>query len=214
MRMMPRFELVAEREAPDFILRDEKGLFGLELVRVFRDVRDGGSPSKTMESRRQSALGRLATLYYATGGKPLLVTALMRGYCLGDLNRLARRLQRRRSPEPWTVSQLAVSKQDIKLYLTSLPDEAGPYGHWRCASSAVGCVRPYCTDVLSRAIEAKASKLPSYRSAVSRVGLLLVADSTSTSGMLRWSPADAHPSHEGFDAIYFYRHPVEAIQLS
>lgn len=84
----------------------------------------------------------------------------------------------------------------------------GPVSPLRCASSAVGWVRPSCEALVAAAIAAKAAKLPSYRRAASRVALLLVADSTRASGMLNWSDRDVVASPQGFDAVYFYRHPM------
>jgi hypothetical protein len=214
LRAFPQFEVVDEREAPDFILRDEVGLVGLEVVQIFKDSSPTGSPAKKIEGRRQAVLMDLAKKYYAGGGGPLMVTALMPGASLGDLDRLARRLRQRRSLRPWTQTQLTICREGTRLYVTALPDEAGQYRLWRCASSAVGWVRPSCEALVAAAVAAKAAKLPSYRSAAGRVALLLVADSTRASGMVTWSHRDVVAASHGFDAVYFYRHPMAAIQVA
>lgn len=210
----PQFDVVEECEAPDFILRDEGGLFGLEVVQIFKDSSPAGSPAKKIESHRQAALEELAQKYYASGGKPLTVTALMPTPSLGDLDRLARRLRQKRSCRPWTQTQLPIGREGTRLYLTALPDEAGSYRLWRCASSAAGWVRPLCEASVASAIDAKARKLTSYRRAASRVALLLVADSTRGSGMVDWFHRDVAAAARGFDAVYFYRYPMAVIQVA
>jgi len=213
LKMVPRFELIAEREAPDFMLRDEMGSVGLELVQVFRDAASGGSLAKATESRRGQCLVDLADRYYATGGRPLLVRAVMPSCSLGAPDRLVERIRRRRPIEPWANDEFTVAREGARLYLTSLPKEAGPYRLWQCVSNAVGWTRRDCADLLASTIRRKATRLHAYRSSVGRVALLLVADATRSSGMLHWSGDEAAPSAEGFDAVYFYRHPIEAIRL-
>jgi hypothetical protein len=53
-------------------------------------------------------------------------------------------------------------------------------------------------------IDEKASKLSSYRKAIARVELLLVVDTSRTSGMVRWQKSAQFPAKQGFDAIHLY----------
>jgi hypothetical protein len=99
------------------------------------------------------------------------------------------------------------------LYLTALPTEAGQYQQWRCATNSIGWIQQTADDLLLAAINKKAAKLSTYRKTLDRVALLIVADTTRASGMLRIS-IDFRPPKQGFDAIYFYQHPIAAVQLS
>jgi len=213
LKSFPHFEVVADCEAPDFILRDVVGPIGFEVVRVFRDTSRAGSKTKELENRRQATLRDLSQRYYDTGGKPLMVTALASGASLGDLDRLASRLQRRRPSRLWRQRQVRLDRSGATLYVTALPREAGQYQRWQCTSNSVGWVRQAADDLLSAAIAKKAAKLSIYRKAADRIALLIVADATRTSGMLRPS-ADMRVPRQGFEAIYFYRYPEAAVQVA
>jgi len=67
--------------------------------------------------------------------------------------------------------------------------------------------------LLSAAITKKAAKLSIYRKTADRIALLIVADATGTSGMLRPS-GDMRVPKQGLEAIDFYRHPEAAVQLA
>ena len=209
----PHLQLVAEGEAPDFMLRDTEGSIGLEVVLVFRDSSRKGSPAKGLENRRQASLRDLSKRYYELGGKPLSVSALMSRPTLGDLDRLANTLRRLRPTTPWRQRRIRLDQLGATFYLTALPKAAGQYRQWRCASSSVGWVRRAAEDLLSATVAQKARKLATYRKAADRIALLLVADALGTSGMLRATP-DVRIPKQGFDAIYFYRHPKTAVQLA
>jgi hypothetical protein len=212
LKSFPHLHVIADCEAPDFILRDAAGPIGLEVVQTFRDSSRAGSKTKEIESRRQATISDLSQRYYDSGGKPILVTALMSGASLGDLDRLANTLQRWRPSKLWLQRRLRLSRTGATLYVTALPREAGRYQRWRCASNSAGWVRQ-ADDLVSAAIAKKAAKLSVYRKAVDRIALLVVADATRTSGMLRPS-GDLRVPNQGFEAIYFYRHPEAAVQLA
>lgn len=214
LKTFSQFEVVDEREAPDFVLRDPTGSIGFELVQLFRDSTKGGSRAKAIESRRQRFLVDLARQYYAAGGRPVLVKACLPDSPIGELDRLIERIQLVRRAEPWAVGQFSIGQQRATFYLTSLPEEAGSYRRWLCINNNLGWVGTAGARLIAAAIREKSTKLPTYRAAVGRVALLLVADGTRRSGMLRWSRRELSPSAHGFDAVYLYRHPNEAIQLA
>lgn len=99
------------------------------------------------------------------------------------------------------------------FYLTALPPDVGPYNRWVCVNNAVawrGQIGP--ADVLP-VIEEKAARLVRYRLAVSRIELVLVVDTTRSSGMVRWDPTQPFPSLHGFDAIHLYFHPKGPLRI-
>ena len=109
--------------------------------------------------------------------------------------------------------RVQIDQLDATFYVTALPVEAGRYRHWRCSSDSVGWSRQATDDLFSATIAKKAAKLATYREAMDRIALLIVADATRASGMLRASK-NSRVSNGGFEAIYFYPHPDAAVQLA
>jgi hypothetical protein len=207
------FQLVTEREAPDFVLSDARGQFGLEVVQVFRDRRQSGSPSKAGESGRDKCLRRLAGRYYSRSGLPLLVQAIIADGFKFELHALSDRLIEERNDEPWQSSEFSLGP-DTKFYLTPLPPEAGRYSRWVCVNNSVDWQGWLSVDDIALTVQEKSRKLAKYRTVIDRVSLLLVVDVTQNSGMLRWPHDALSPKARGFDAVYLYLHPLEARRLA
>jgi hypothetical protein len=205
--------LIAERESPDFIMRDHKGEFGLEVAQVFRSNAREGSPAKAAESRRAKYLSGLASAYYRAGGLPLHVKATLPDRPDYDVTAVVKKLQVERAEVPWGRTNFMLTPS-AKFYLTALPAEIGEYKRWLCVNNSVGWVRRLDANLLASRIQAKAAKINEYRNAAKRIALLLVVDGTCESGMLQWRK-DEHPPHpRGFDAIYLYVHPDVVFRLA
>jgi hypothetical protein len=157
-------------------------------------------------------LRRLASAYYAAGGLPITVTALLPLRHDQDHAAVVRRLRMARSSTLW--KQRVVRLRDSAYYVTSLPDEAGEYRLWRCVNNSVGWVGRLSPSVLESRIRLKARKLPEYRQTVNRVALLLVVDRTRESGMLEWPAEATRLAGHGFDAVFLYVHPLRAFSLA
>jgi|WetSurMetagenome_2_1015567.scaffolds.fasta_scaffold67703_2 hypothetical protein len=204
--------LIAERESPDFLMRDDKGELGLEVAQVFRTNGRAGSPAKAAASRRAKYLKGLASAYYRTGGLPLLVKATLPHRPDYDVEALSRRLQVERADEPWDRTSFVLSPS-TKFHLTALPAEAGIYNRWLCINNSLGWVGRLDSKLLASRIQAKAAKISEYRKKAERIGLLLVVDGTCESGMLQWPADEPPPDPEGFDLVYLYIHPDEVFRL-
>lgn len=213
LKSFPEFQFVTEREAPDFILQDTAGLIGLEVVQLFRDPSGSGSATKKIEARRQRVLADLATRYYADGGRPISVTALMQEASLGDLKRLSTILRSTRPDQAWAQVEVPIEEANAKLYVRALPDQAVGYSQWQCSTNSVGWVRPACRELVEPVVAGKAAKLASYRKAVERVALLLVVDSTRSSGMVEW-PDGLRLDRKGFEAVYLFPYPDSPIRVT
>lgn len=211
-RFRPGYVILEERESPDFLVSDGQKRFSLEVAQVFRDQSPAGSPTKAAESRRMQYLRSLASDYYSRSGLPLLVTANIPDRFSLDTSIVADRLKIERPSVPWDRSRFEMS--GATFYLTSLRLEAGSYLRWRCVNNSVGWQGWLTAADIEHIIVDKASKLPSYRTAVARVELLLVVDAECTSGMIRWREGTPNPSSHGFDAIHLYFHPTEVMRLA
>lgn len=205
--------LIAERESPDFLMRDHRGEFGLEVAQAFRSNGVAGSPAKAAESRRVKYLRGLASAYYQAGGMPLLVKAILPDQPDFVLATLIEKLKVERTDKPWERTSFVFSPS-AEFYLTALPAEAGEYKRWLCINNSVGWVGRLHADLLTPRIREKAAKINYYRQAANRVALLLVVDRTCESGMLQWRADEPPPHTVGFEMVYLYIHPFEVFRLA
>lgn len=203
----PDYVIAEERESPDFIISKGDERFGLEVAQVFRDRSSHGSPTKARESRRVQYLNQLAAKYYSRGGLPLLVK--VSGLSDGDIGTVVDRLKVERSSSSWGESCFELGRSTF--YLKALPAEAGSYQHWIYINNSVGWRGTMVSEDIQPLIDEKASKLSRYRAAIARVELLLVVDTSRTSGMVRWQKDAQFPARQGFDVIHLYFYPGNAI---
>ncbi len=212
-------QIVAERETPDFTLRDERGDYGVELAEVFKDRRPSGakgklvSPGKDVESQRIAYLRRISTNYYARGGLPLRVQALLPdGFEFPSASQVVERLLADRPTKVMEQRRIELEPA-ATLYLRSLPEEMQNYSYWTPVDNSVGCRRQTRLDDLQEVVRAKSGKLPDCRKACARVVLLLHADGTRDSGMITWTADFAPIESFGFDEVWLYLHPGDAWRL-
>lgn len=212
-------QIVEVRETPDFILRDERGEYGVELAEVFKDRRPSeatgklASPGKRLERRRVAYLRRMVTEYYARGGRPLAVQSLLpEGFEFPPESQVVDRLLADRPTQ--VMEQLRIElRPGATFYLRALPEEMQNYSYWTPVDNSVGWRRQTRLDDLQEVVRAKSGKLADCRKASSRVVLLLHADGTSTSGMITWTAGFAPIESSGFDEVWLYLHPGDAWRL-
>lgn len=222
-------EVLAERETPDFLLRDGRGEVGIELAQVFNDrkqVRADGtraSPGKAIEKQRDGYLAAIATAYYARGGLPIRVSAFLPSRRDFTANRdvldlppggdVVGRLLSERPSRAWERSRIVI-EHGVKFDVLALPDEFPKYAYWTAMDNHVGFVWQAPADEVQEVVRAKAEeKLIQCRQACSRVGLLLHADCTFGSGMILWNAELPPISPCGFDEVLLYLHPGEVWRL-
>ncbi|MCA8974899.1 MAG: hypothetical protein KDC98_09260 [Planctomycetes bacterium] len=213
-RLNESYSIIEERESPDFLIACGGEQFGLEVVQMFRDqasVGKSGSPAKSVESRRTKGLRQLAVDYYAADGLPLHLQASFSDPTAVKRHGLVTRLKAARPSVPWARTTL--EEDGLTLHLVALPPEAGQYRRWVSIDNSMGWRGQVgLADVLP-VIQDKAARLPTYRSAVARVELLIVVDGTRRSGMVRWDASQVLRSRHGFDAIHLYFHPEEVLRI-
>ncbi|HEY7414839.1 MAG TPA: hypothetical protein VH593_06580 [Ktedonobacteraceae bacterium] len=216
------FEVVQQREEPDFILKMPSGnLMGLEVRMLFKDEADrGGSPNKKREHQRNSFLQRLARQYYNEGGLPARVEVLLpRSVQLTDdwIEKLSEllRVNRPKMVSERTRFEINLGRAGIaKIFVKALPDEFGNYGWWVSVNNFVGLERSLTRAILAQTITEKSTRLASYRKAVKKTMLLIVAEGTQESGMFEYKPRKTLLPKRGFAEVHLLIHPLEVHRIA
>ncbi len=228
-------QIVTERETPDFLLRDDRGELGVELAELFKDrQRSSGhgkleSPGKAIEAKRAAFLRQVAKDYYAAGGRPISVQALLptgletAGHHgrpvldLPDARDVVQALLDQRPVEgeaPASIDLGTELEPGAVFYVRALPDAWGSYSRWTAVDNSVGLRRQAHLSDAQVMVDAKAAaKLAECRKISPRVVLLLHADGTRSSGMMTWADDFAPIEPRGFDEVWLYLHPGEAWRL-
>jgi hypothetical protein len=204
----------SDREAPDFILRVDDRLVGLEVTEVFITNDGGPIQPKARESigRQVAELARLR--YEQLGGRPVHVTiGLTLGGELRDLNRseAAEKLARfllALNPQPeqyitWEPSYVKDPLPPEVHYLHILGVSTWGMAHWYVPQS--GWVAPLREELLQFAIDEKTPKLPKYRLAAPECWLLLASEGWSASQLFdALAEIRCDTIHSPFDRTYFF----------
>lgn len=207
--------------APDYLLSDVRGEFGLEVTELFEDldaVQHRGSMRRRQRGERARQLTRLAAAYYEAGGPPLrLEVLLLRD---GDLESLAE------DRHPALVSRLLTAmaagqlqvaiegeygEHLVRMFLTPQATGNSPPAQcswWQCANDRTDLVGSLDVAVIERAIANKAARLPAYRQFARRTALLLVVNRTWAGGMCWWPQEVVALDTEGFDEVFFFAYGV------
>jgi hypothetical protein len=171
-----------EREAPDFLIRVEAKLIGVELTEVYVPTSDNEFPPKARESLASKILDEAQRRYESTGGERLQVAV---GFSpntnFRTLNRtetakaiaeflLAQELLINR-PQTWRPTLHGPLSFDINFVTAfALPSQAPALWY----SPQAGWVVPLTEGILQSCIDMKSSKLSKYRSAAMESWLVLV----------------------------------------
>jgi len=206
-----------ERIAPDFIVTESTGSFGLEHTQVFKDAldRSAGSQMKSAESRRQSRLTGIGVSVSAAMGFPIkLLVSSERKYvdedhfAFDDCSNeqleaavLSSNLKSHELNEP----PLKIETRGVTIFASRrLRNEV------EFIQDRVGFVG-WGEGALKAAIAAKSAKLPKYRSeGLVDIRLLVVSDRLFNSGKLNLTH-DAVVDRMGFDIVYFLSYPDEVL---
>lgn len=197
--------ILEERESPDFVVREGRQGFGLELTEVFNGpIENRGARMKEGEAARHKTIGAYRRRYADLGGPPLSVKIL------GDpreaeLDQLLEDLQRYdfESMPVGEHRRLNVGEQ-LKVFVTRALRP-----HWQSVDDTIGWVNRDASPILQGAIARKARRLDRYRQAVgSDVRLLVVANHLHASGMLCLEPGTTIDCC-GFGRVYFFPYPQD-----
>jgi hypothetical protein len=199
LKLGEEWQLVA-REAPDLLVKTEKGEFGLEVSQCYigRQGRKG-SVARRDESANQDWLNGIRAEYERRAGVSLHLRFLgSRSEAVGQ--NLLQALLATDFSSRSSYGSLKVPFEGGKAWAFQTPNAS-----WIVVNDRVGWVSNDGA-VLQRVIDSKARKLAGYRQAIGDVRLLVVADGIYGSGKLQLE-AGFRPHLRGFDAVYFFAYP-------
>ncbi|MDR0183252.1 hypothetical protein [Lysobacter arvi] len=227
-RFLEAIELPADiieddREAPDFVIKHAARAIGVEVTELY--IQDGANPSSMQANERAAREIVFAAWaqFRAASDRPLLVRVTFRDQLPRNLNRadVARQiagLVLEMSPVVWQSASWPSPDADwvplmeavIGIRVTGVPTEA----LW--SPSGSGWVADANAKVLQARVDAKAPRLPRYRSQVDEVWLLIVADGSTPSQFFDPPTAEqARSVTSPFDQTWFFgRSRRRAVRLA
>lgn len=209
-----------EREAPDFLVRMEDRLVGIEVTEIFIS-HDPAKAMQAQESISDRIVARACQRYYECGGRPAHVSVCFNpGADLRRLNRdeIAEALALvvlGFSLTPWQRSdyrpdEVSAPLLDYIAFIHTLGVPSRDMAHWAVARA--GWAAPLTEQVLRDRIAEKARRLPSYRSVVPENWLLLVADRTRPSQLFDLdADLDVRSVKTPFERAFFYGYPEKHV---
>jgi len=219
-------QIVEAREAPDFIIRVDGKLTGLEVTELFVSTTSGGESLQARESISSQIAVSAQRLYQAAGGAPVhLSMCFYPGMSLRDINRdntaqaicdfvltlniaVSEHIDWR--PEDCQNQQIQLPEQIAFIHALGIP--SFDMAHWGVAR--VGWVASLEEAPLQQRINEKAKRIAAYRSVTPTNWLLVVADAMKPSSLIKAkSDFSANNLQSPFDRTFFYRHPDDFIEL-
>lgn len=216
---------------PDFIITLNNERVGIELTELFRDRMvdknsemespgDGRkkiSPSKKAEAIDRKKLADLSRSYYELCSTPITVDFISPLPCSREENKrtieelidIANKSKENQGKERRELGDAIVA------YVRRLPKglPARCARRWTYVKNHIGWTKKITHEMLDDVIRPKLGKLEKYKSGIEKVLLLIHADKTCCSGILSFAKNGPAVSANGFEAIYLYLHPQEAVRL-
>ena len=214
-------EIIETREAPDFIVRVEGKLIGVEVTELFISHDPSSNPMQAQESISTRIVSTAQRLYQASGAAPAHVTvcfgpgcdlrnlnrdrtanalaSFVRGLNLAEWQRVDWQPEELNGPLPYEVS-----------FVHALGVPSFEMAHWGVARA--GWVAPLAVTSLQARIDEKAKRLPAYQDTVAENWLLIVADAMKPSQLMEAKDDfDPRGVSSPFARTFFYRHPDKAV---
>ncbi len=211
------WEILEQREKPDFIIKEGTLTFGLEVRELFlnENKNKGGSSAKQTEQHRSRKLEKFAHSFEEKSDLALHVRLL-------------------RKPDAGNISECELKELHQALMAENLGSRETGYqtrfllrcgtkvwvtkefhSRWYVVNDRVGWVSQDPFELIQTAINTKGGKLDTYRKNVgSDIRLLLVANHLNNSGKITLSPTTRRSFDlQGFTKVYFLSHPSEALVL-
>lgn len=213
--------MIEEREGPDFIINVDGRPIGLEITELFISHNECGYTMQAQESISSRIVSSAQSLYESSGAPPAHVSI-----CFGPGQDL-RRLNRDK-----TARALASFVQGLNLSTWQRLDwhpeeseESLPYeisfihalgvpsfdmAHWSVARA--GWVAPLQVSPLQARINEKAKRLPTYTEFIAENWLVVVADATKPSQLIRVKEDfDPRSVNSPFARSFFYSYPDDVV---
>lgn len=211
------------REEPDFIVRFNDRLIGIEITEIFIAHSQSGSVEKAQESISSNIVAKARALYKNAGG-PALYVSIHFGI-RQDLGRLNRDKTAKLISDfilEMNLPHEQAASWRSEDYESQLPDEIScihalrvpdnDMEHW--GVSGVGWFAPLKVSALQERVDDKAKRLQEYRKAVEENWLIIIADTMSPSAFFEAkSDFDAQAILSPFNRTFYYQFPNRVIEL-
>ena len=199
-----------EQNWPDLIVSADDETFGLEVRYYFKDEHSTGSLLKKNESQRQRVLRELSSRYYEKRKNPL---HLKIGGQLSSQNidQIIESLLSVYGNE-WEIleKEITIENTQTQLFIRFLPDSFQNYDRWIYLDDNIGWVKRISDIEIENLAKLKSKKLDKYKQNINKVSLLIVANRIKNSGRVQLEPTMKINTY-GFNNVYFYIYPLEAI---
>ena len=216
-------QIIEEREAPDFIVRVDDALVGVEVTELFISHDRQCSTPQAGEAISSQIAVKAQRLYQAADGPPAHVTV-----CFGPKKNL-RDLNRDKTAQMlcdyvltlnlslwqrinWRPEKLGDPLLNEFSFVHALGVPSFDMAHWAVARA--GWVASLTPASLQDRIDAKVKRLPGYQVTIAENWLLIVADSMKPSSLIEArADFDTHSVSSPFGRTFFYRHPNSFLEL-
>ncbi|KXJ57981.1 MULTISPECIES: hypothetical protein [unclassified Thalassospira] len=211
------WEILEQREKPDFIIKEDALTFGLEVREIFlnENQNKGGSPVKQTEQHRSKELEKFAQGFEKTSDLALHVR-LLRKPDAGNISQCElKELHQALMAENLESRETGYQTQFLLRCGTKVWVTKEFHSRWYVVNDRVGWVSQDPIELIQAAIDTKCKKLNTYRkNAGPDIRLLLVANHLNNSGKITLSPTTSRSFDlQGFTKVYFLSHPSEALVL-
>jgi hypothetical protein len=213
-------EIVQEREQPDFLVRFDGRLLGVEVTRLFVSHDANGVLPQAQESFSDRIVARGRTNYESSGACPAHVSVYFASR--QDLRQINRdSVAQELSALVANMNLVAWKRMDWR------PEHPGPLidvislvhalgvpepkmAHWAVARS--GWVAPVTIGVLQSRVDEKAKRLSAYQNELSENWLVIFADGMKPSQLFEVrSDFERTKVASPFNRTFFFAHPDRAV---
>lgn len=214
-------EITEERDPPDFIVRFEGRLIGVEVTELFTSHGTSGSLLQAQESTATRIVSRAQQIYQASSASPAHVSVCFGpGYDLRNLNRdrtaddLASLVQSLNLTEwqrvDWRPEEFDGPLPQEIAFVHALGVPSFDMAHWAVARA--GWAVPLTADAIQSRVEKKSRRLRKYQDAVVETWLVVVADGTRPSQLFDASSKfDPRRILSPFSRTFFYGYPERTV---
>lgn len=211
------WEILEQREKPDFIIKEGALTFGLEVREIFlnENKNKGGSPVKQTEQHRSKKLENFAQGFEKKSDLALHVR-LLRKPDAGNISECElKQLHQALMAEKLESRETGYQTQFLLCCGTKVWVTKQFHSRWYVVNDRVGWVSQDPIELIQSAIDIKCKKLDTYRkNAGPDIRLLLVANHLNNSGKITLSPTTSRSIDlQGFKKVYFLSYPSEALEL-
>ncbi|MCF6149292.1 MAG: hypothetical protein E3K37_11625 [Candidatus Kuenenia sp.] len=199
-----------ETDWPDLLIQTPADNFGLEVRDIFVDEHSNGSFEKRSESFRQKLLNQLSAKYYEKKNSPILLEVS------GPFdNKIAESILSYLLSidfQEWKKIEhdIILNGTKTRLYVDGLPSSFANYNRWRYIDDNIGWVQRISDIDVEIITKDKSLNIIKYKKNNNKVSLLIVANRIKNSGKLLLEKNSQINTH-GFDKVFFYMHPLDAI---